>query len=342
MNFYLRGTVITRLMLIVFMVSVLSGCGFRVSFNTNELRKEDASEFVVEKTAVEPVKSIDISTGTAEIELTQDDNYYVAIHYYYWEDAPDYSSEGGVIRFDDSNVFPDSYSITFNMNNYVKIYLPKDAQLDKINIRTASGDVSIADFLTDDLDVGVSYGDLSVKNASAKNASVNMSSGNGEFKDFNVQDLELDNSYGNITMSDINTGDIPAGIDAAQADMELSLSSGNCSIDSLTGRSMEISNSYGDISCKGVALGEFESDLSSGSLTMSKSTADSIDVDNSYGNATVSLNGSEEDYSLDLSTDYGKIKVDNTEYEKNLVREKTGNKSIKADLSSGDIELEFE
>ncbi len=329
--------------LIFVAVTVLSGCGAHVNISlSNSLKKSDAKEFNIEKTAVEPIKRIDIDASTADIMLIEDDNYYVEFHYYYWEKEPEYMEKEGAIKFDDSGIFPKSYSINFDIDNYVKVYLPKDAKLDEIYINTASGDVSLQDFLADTLELQVAYGDLSIENVSVQKASINMASGNGDIQDLNVQNLILKDSYGNITLKNINTSNITDTIDLKKSDMEIALASGKCTVNNLISNTLEINNSYGDVTGKGFAVTEFNSDLSSGDLKITESTLDKADVNNSYGNVTLLLAGKEEDYELDLDTSYGKIDVNNKSYDKSLKKGSSTTKSITASLSSGNIQLQFE
>jgi DUF4097 and DUF4098 domain-containing protein YvlB len=51
--------------------------------------------------------------------------------------------------------------------------------------------------------------------------------------------------------------------------------------------------------------------------------------------------GPASDYALDLDTSYGKVKVDGDNYDEHLKRNEDGSKSIKANLSSGDVTVDF-
>jgi DUF4097 and DUF4098 domain-containing protein YvlB len=66
------------------------------------------------------------------------------------------------------------------------------------------------------------------------------------------------------------------------------------------------------------------------------------EVENSYGDVTLKLPGPASDYALDLDTSYGKVKVDGDNYDEHLKRNEDGSKSIKANLSSGDVTVDFE
>jgi DUF4097 and DUF4098 domain-containing protein YvlB len=319
-----------------------TGCGIRYIINSSTtLKKEDAKEFKLEKTKVDPIKEIDVSTRVADIEIIQSDDYYVEIAYTYWEDTPEYTMENGVMHFDDSDAFPASYSINFNLKNKVKIYLPESASVELIDLRNSSGDVTGESFIAGELKVSVAYGDLTLKNAAAAKCNFELSSGKSKITDFSAGDLKYSNSYGNAEFKNINTGTMQLPDDAPFNSFTISMSSGNIDIDSMKTSSTKISNSYGDVTCDDITSLEFDASLSSGDVDISKGDFNDVSISNSYGNVDLSLPGTEKDYNMDLSTSYGDIKVDNENYEDSLNVENGGTREISADLSSGDINIKF-
>ncbi|WFR58534.1 DUF4097 family beta strand repeat-containing protein [Anaerocolumna sp. AGMB13025] len=324
----------------VFAVMVLSGCSYSFSFNnSNQLKMEDAKEFKMEKTLADPIKQITIDSRIGDIEIIKDDNYYVEINYRYFNEKPTYKLENGILSFDDSKAFPNSYSISFDIKNTIKIYLPEDADLGQITISTASGDVSLSDLQTEKLKVSVAYGDLTLKKAAAEETNINMSSGSSNISDLDTKTLDYSNSYGNGDFTNINKANTNSQDDSR---IKISMSSGNADFDTVNSKNLEISNSYGNITGKGLLINGFEADLSSGDLKISKSILEKADISNSYGDVILSLTGDTKDYMLDLSTSYGKVDVDGKNYDGHLIRENGGSKRLTADLSSGDIEVTFE
>lgn len=338
--------------------SLFTGCGFSYSVSsgshsdngsfsifgggTNVLKKSDAKELKVEKSVVDPITNIQIHTSIAQVELIEADNYYVEIDYLYWEDEPEYTLEDGKLFFDDSDAFPNSYSINFNLDNTIKIYLPKDSDLDRILIENSSGDVDLAGFVTDNLKVTVSYGDLTIKNAGAAESDITLSAGKSKISDFQVGELDFTNSYGNAVFTNINTGEPLLPLNENEQSLNITLSSGDVDIEGLKTDTIDVSNSYGDINCTDIIANDFEMDLSSGDLDVSKADLKDIDINNSYGNVTLSLFGPDTDYSLDLSTSYGKVKVGNKDYDQNVIIDNDGSRKVTADLSSGDVRVKFE
>jgi DUF4097 and DUF4098 domain-containing protein YvlB len=325
-------------------ILLLGGCGYSYGFHysTNKLDRDDASDFTIAKTEVEPITQIDIHSKVAEVELISSDKFYVEINYLYWEEKPEYSLENGVLFFDDSESLPDNYSIDFHLRNVIRIYLPQNSSLKKVGIEDASGDVSVEGFIAEELDITVAYGDLTMKKAVAADAEISLASGTSKITDFEVGKLDYTNSYGNAHFSNINTEAslLPEG--STHEQFNATLSSGDIEINGLNSTNIELSNSYGDISCDKVTAEDMELELSSGNAVVDHSDILSSDITNSYGDVTLTLAGAAADYSLDLDTSYGKIKVDGKSYEEHRKVDNNGSRSIAANLSSGDIKVDFE
>ncbi|MBH1940441.1 DUF4097 family beta strand repeat protein [Mobilitalea sibirica] len=323
-------------------IFIFTGCDMSFAFNggSNELRRADAMEFEVEKSKVEEITRIDINTRVGEIEIIESDDYYVEIDYLFWEDEPVYNIEDGKLFFDDSDTLPNSYSIRFNLDNIIKVYVPEGSVFSQVDLDTSSGDVEIEGFITDKLEVDVAYGDLTVKNIAANKSDFQLSSGSSNIENFDTGELRFKNSYGNSKFKNINTGELLLS-DISYESFDVTMSSGNCTIKGLNTGSVNITNSYGNITCEEITAEEVDMDLSSGDLEISKSDIMEIDISNSYGDVTLSLLGKKEDYNLDLETSYGEIEVENQSYEDHLQRDNDGARSINASLSSGDIEITF-
>lgn len=323
-------------------IVLLTGCGFTYVINaTNRLDRDDAKEFHIEKTKAEPITDIDIHTGIAEVEIIEAEDYYVEIDYLYWEEEPEYSLENGKLFFDDSDCFPNSYSISFNLDNIIRIYIPKGSKMDNISIEDASGDVAISSFTAEELDITVSYGDFTMKDAAAVDADITLSSGNSRITDFQVSELNFTNSYGKASFTDINTTPLRLPADTIWEYFSATMSSGDIVIKGLNTNSVDITNSYGDIRMDTIKVNDLELGLSSGDCELIQSDAVTTDISNSYGDVSLQQLGTPTDYSLDLDTSYGKIRVGEKHYENHVNLDGTGNRKIKAELSSGNVAVDF-
>ncbi len=328
--------------LLLIACSFLYGCGFSYVFHSaNQLERADAKEFNVDKTEIPSITQVEIHTRIADVEFIQADNFAVEINYLYWDREPDYKLKDGTLYFDDSDSFPESYSINFNLHNTIKVYLPKDSDMEYVSIEDSSGDVDITGFVTKDLTVKVSYGNMSLKEASASTADIILSSGKSNMTDFSVGTLDFVNSYGDAKFKNINTNESGPLGEEAGVECNISMSSGSVDIDGMYSADVDIRNSYGDVTCDNFRADTVQFGLSSGDLLMKHGIINKAEVENSYGDATLSLSGPASDYALDLDTSYGKLKVDGNSYEEHVKLNQNGSKSIKANLSSGDVTIDF-
>ncbi|MDF2485309.1 MAG: hypothetical protein K0R46_1477 [Herbinix sp.] len=337
-----QSKMLAVVLLLILSSALMTGCGVNYVLNaTNQLDRDDASEFNIEKTEVEPITDINIHTGIAEVELVEADKFYVEIDYLYWEEEPEYSLENGTLIFDDSDCFPTSYSINFNLDNHIKVYLPKNSQMSSINIKDSSGDVNIQGFIAEELDVTVSYGDFTMKEAAALDAEIVLSSGTSKITDFQAKELDFTNSYGNADFTNINTTDLRLSEDTTYDKFNVTMSSGDVTIRGLVSNTIDISDSYGNITMDGLTSDELELNLSSGNCEITNGDIISSDISNSYGDVTLAMLGSSADYALDLDTSYGKIRVDGDRFEEHLTTNEGAARRIMTELSSGDVTVEF-
>lgn len=305
------------------------------------MRLSEANEFTLEKTAVEPIKEINIDTRLADIEILPGDDYYVEIAYLYWEEEPLYSLKDGILTFDDKACIPESYSINFNLHNTIKVYLPKEALVNRIDADTSNGNIEARGFTANQAILRTSYGGLTVEDAAAVEAKLTLSSGSSKVKNFTAGELNYTNSYGEAEFTNINTGDIKLPEDASYESFQATLSSGSASISGMNFASVDITDSYGNITCEELTSEDAKISLSSGDLKIMKADIQKAELYNSYGDVSISLVGSEEDYLMDLSTSYGDITVGDDSFEGHLDRENGGTRALKADLSSGNIKVSF-
>jgi DUF4097 and DUF4098 domain-containing protein YvlB len=344
MRKYLRHILILTSFLIT--VSLLSACGFsyryRHHYSTNRLDRDDAIQFEIKKTEVEPITKVDILCRTADVELIPSDKFFVEIDYLYWDQEPEYSLQNGIFYFNDSKSLPNNYSINFNLHNIVRIYLPQNSSFQRINIENASGEVSVAGFIAEKLDITVSYGDLSIKKAAAIDAEVTLSSGTSKISDFEVGKLDYRNAYGNAHFTDINTASSVLPEDSTHDQFQVTMSSGDVKIDGLNCKNIGLSNSFGDITCDKITAEDLDLELSSGRAEINGADILSTDINNSFGDVDITMVGEATDYNLDLDTFSGKIKVDGKSYDNHLRLNNNADRNLTAKINSGDIKVDFE
>lgn len=325
----------------VFML-IFTGCEIRYNYtSTHLLKEEDAKDFTVEKSIVEPIEEIDINVRIADVEILPADDYYVEIDYTYWKDEPKYSIKNGIFTFDDTNSFPQSYSVNFKLSNTIRIYLPEDILLKKLHANNSNGNISISSITSNNLNCVLSYGNLDLTMVTAAKANITLSCGNSMMEDTNIGILKYVNSYGMAEFININTEDIKLPNETSYESIKVTMSCGNCTIKGLKSPIVTLINSYGDITCDKISADEFNTNLSCGDLRLDESEVKVIDARSSYGNVSLSLIGKKDDYSLDIRTSFGDAILNGEKYDDELVVKNNSSNNITVNSSNGDINIDF-
>ncbi|MCR5509207.1 MAG: DUF4097 domain-containing protein [Lachnospiraceae bacterium] len=161
-------------------------------------------------------------------------------------------------------------------------------------------------------------------------------------------ELKLSASSGKITVDkvniegkiDLSSGDIV--IDGSKGDnLELEASSGHITLTDTDCKKLKLDVSSGDIKLSGCSVDEIKGEASSGSIRFDGVKTDDVDLDASSGEITLDILGNEDDYSFDIETSSGDIKVGDKKYEDSFKSDDHKPGSIKLSTSSGDVEINF-
>lgn len=323
-------------------ILLISGCGANHFVSSNTLDKKNAKEFIQEKQVIASISQIEIDARYGDIELIPSDHYYIEINYLYWKDKPNYYVKDGTLHFDDNQAFPRSFSLNFEVHNYIKVYLPENAKIKQIELDDSSGDITVKGCISDILKLNASYGDIFMDNVVVNEATINLSSGTSDVKNTNFSKLKYSNSYGDADFINVNGKENSLSEQQKFEEFRCQMSSGDVTIKGLNCDSIDLDNSYGDIDCNKINGSQLDADLSSGDFEIRNSDVEEIRINNSYGDAAFHLAGSYNDYNMDFDTSYGKIRVEDRLYKNHASINNNSPKEIQADLSSGDIEVYFE
>lgn len=138
-----------------------------------------------------------------------------------------------------------------------------------------------------------------------------------------------------------STGDIKI-VECAMGDLEISLSTGDTRIENSTAGALKISASTGDVTLDKVNCDSFEAGTSTGDIKVNDSAAEKIKAAASTGDVTLNINGDRSEYSMECKTSTGSVKVDDEKMGKSYTKEDSGDCSIYAKTSTGDIKISFE
>jgi lia operon protein LiaG len=207
-------------------------------------------------------EEIEIQTDSSNIEFITADRYGFE---YMANDAVDttFSNEDGKLTITQS-----SKALLFNFNlagksDYIKIYLPTKANMKNVIIHDNSGNITIAQLTTENLDI-------------------NVISGNAEFENIQASLVSIDNTSGNIAMNDCKTDS-----------MNITLISGQLGAKNLETGGMKINVTSGNVELTGKLAGTNELSSVSGNVTLNitgEKNAYNSNISVVSGNVTVDGN----------------------------------------------------
>ena len=161
-------------------------------------------------------------------------------------------------------------------------------------------------------------------------------------------DINLESSSGDFASEGINisgklelsSGDVRIS-DSEGKELELKASSGSIDLEKVVLKKLKVRVSSGGVSIYDSRIDDITTDLSSGSTKLDDVEVKNADLESSSGDITLNLLGKEDDYSFDIDTSSGDIKIGDKKLDDHY--ETDGNKSgsIKADVSSGDVTIDF-
>ena len=160
--------------------------------------------------------------------------------------------------------------------------------------------------------------------------------------------IDMEASSGEITIDRVNvTGDIEASSgdiminDTEGKELKIKTSSGKIACDKIRVTDIDFHTSSGDIEILRMFTDSFKCNTSSGEVGINDSEAEKVECKTSSGDVEIGLNGKEDDYSYDIDTSSGDIRVNGSKSDGNYKKE-GGSKKITVSTSSGDVEVTVE
>lgn len=212
----------------------------------------------------------------------------------------------------------------------VSVYVPKDAQLSEITVKTDSGNVECQDIYADLADITADYGAVRLENNRFNKLSAAQESGNLHLEQVQGADCKVKNAYGNITIKDA----------AFSGDLSMKLESGDISCQNVKMRDLLLENEYGKVSGQQMNLRNMKAELESGDCSMEEIKLEQCEINSAYGNVDLKLSNPLPEYECDLKAEYGEIRVDGENMGETYRSIEHGkSKRLEIRSESGDIEI---
>lgn len=154
---------------------------------------------------LQPFKNIDIEVDVNDIKIIPSDKYKIDMRYQDKNTHVEYKVENDTFVLK-QETYTKNNNYNFNLNkedrNYINIYVPKDINLNDINIISDVASVNINDIVAKNLDISCDVGNVEASNCNMENLKIETDTGNIEIKNLESDFTETYSNIGNIIIKD--------------------------------------------------------------------------------------------------------------------------------------------
>lgn len=223
---------------------------------------------ILEKTKINSVQNIAIDVSSLDVYIEESDDFY--IEYNTRGEDIEYSDSNGLLSIKGTNKYSTKFSLlNFDIQetSYIRIYLPKDMEMQKIEIRDEYGDTKISDVSSNELILQSTAGDMILKNVTADTMDCGQSYGTLTGRDLAAMKFNASTDGGDIDIKDFKTNN--ADIESGIGEVELKLAGAE------EDYSFELDAGFGDSQLNGKELaGHYRIDNGSKSVKVISRSGD--------------------------------------------------------------------
>ncbi len=268
--------------LVLAAIGFFTGAQLNLSVGSGGTKPADSTLREIKKENIAAFEAIDMNIDRADIEFVPSDHYGVVINYHGDADQFTCTDENGTLTVSEKNTesVHFGWGIFAESHNTVKVYLPKDTQLKRLNVKNQYGGFTASGFDSADTDIDLSFGGLKLSDASCGKADFTLSNGKSEIRNIKADTMAFRNDLGSSTFENV-------AVSSSQK-ATLEASNGSITMKDFTAGSMEISDDLGSVTLEKLTAAELKSKLSNGSLKMNDCKIDHLDAENSLGSIDIS------------------------------------------------------
>lgn len=325
------GIILTALALI------LTGGKFNLYWSNGRWNTYETSEQFQTSASLDAFQTIDITASYDSVQLIPSDSYKIEVSYPSAYPTT-WNVENGVLHVKSESVWT-VLNLNLGVDNelwnsslsYITIYYPQNTHFSNVSIVSQSGDITAQDFSSDGLTISSNSGDLTCLNLQTNTATLSNFSGVTSLQNFTSDVVTATSFSGEIELLNSNFNN----------SMTVNNLSGAITLDDVTSNSAEITGNSGRIEGTLISFDDVNLSTFSGKIDVSGNINQKCIASSSSGKITLTLDGVQEDYKLDLSSGSGKINVNGQSYSSNLNQSETKEKEISCSTFSGTINVNF-
>lgn len=262
-------------------IGFFTGAQLNLSVGSNGAKPADGTLREIKKENIAAFEAIDMNIDKADIEFIPSDHYGAVINYHGDADQFTCTDENGTLTISEKNteLVQFWWDILGGSHNTVKVYLPKDTQLKRLNVKNQNGGFTASGFDSADTHIDLSLGSLKLSDASCGRSEFTLSNGRSDIRNIEADTMEFRNNLGSSTFENVTV--------SSSQEATFEASNGSITMKNFTAGPTEISNHLGSITLEKLTVAELKSKLDNGSLKINDCKIDNLDAENSLGSIDI-------------------------------------------------------
>ena len=289
--------------LILSLLAIFLGASRWVYWDVSGSHIGDNSYERITELDLEQIKNIEIFADFSNIEFIESDKYGIDICYFNKEVAWNLDDGNLSISSKSKNKFH-FFNIDLSFQNpkeYIKVFLPAGVQLGTVSVETGDGDIRIGNFSADDVQIKNSFGKLDIFLITCHTLQIELADGAFTGEHVSVQgDMEYKNDFGISKFKTIQAKHVT--IQCSDGDITLN----DCKVESI-----DIRNGFGSIVANNLISLQTTIHAEDGNISVSGEFLGQTVIHNNFGNTEFTTSKPKEDYTYNISTEFGNVTVDN-------------------------------
>ena len=277
------------------------------------------------------VSDINVEANHSNVEFVSADTYGVDILAY--GDDLSWELVNGTLfvrQSDPSKITFFDFSFT-KKDSHIKVYLPADAELGKVSVSADSGSIKIGGFQSEDVQISNMFGDIDIHGIMSEEMVISLDCGRFVGTDLNTRVFAYENDYGN---------GIFEGVEAEK--LKIASDAGDLTLRNCTAGEADITNNFGKVTASGLNSTKLTVIANCGDIDLDGKFSGETAIYTDFGNVSLATSIPKENYSYEMATDFGKIKIGNDKKGSNVSygNDQSTNNLI-VEVSTGDIDVSF-
>lgn len=329
-------SIIIVLGILLAVVGITTGTNRGVYFDNTGVHiigKEEKEEFFT----MEELKEISINVQDFNILFEESEEYGIGIKSYEDSNEIEKNVEDRILKIKEKEkarfrIFSFDFSfLEEDKTPYIKIYLPKEALLNCLEINTKNSNLKVSNLEVKELKIGNKYGKVELEEMIINNMKVEMQDGNFFANNVKAAQIDFSSKYGEANFNTINSEVLNA-----------QLKNGNLKLNKVYVREAVLNCKYGQIQGSEIEAINSKITNENGDIKLEGDFIGNTEIDSTYGKIRVDLKKEEIYYNVDLNTKYGNITLNGEKLEENTYQiNHEKEKLLKAKAKNGNIMIDF-